>query len=503
MNKFLLIFLSLVLCLPVVYAQYAPANGDTVNYRFVSFSFPASAKAVEYRLEIAQGVNNNEVFFKKNIITSSVSKDSRFIEMLPAFSQSYTWRITWLNKKGKETGKTHFQHFHIGSSKYTDTTRFRVRLIDTGYGYDSLFMFMDCTRTINDINGLPIWYLPDIPGIVNENSTVRDLKVTPFSTITFLADNRAVEIDYNGNVLWQAPNSGKVSGDTSEYYHHEFTRLKNGNYMVAGHYFEYRQLPDQKDTSVNKIGVLEKRGNIFFKKLAMGSLIEYNAGKDIIWYWKSGEYFSDADLFTKQTYRGLITSSTHMNGFYFDESNKVIYTTYRDVNRIVKISYPSGMVLAAYGENFTNNNTLAGDGWFYGIHHPTILADGTLCIFNNNHRSDHPADISEKQTSTILIIREPYKNSEQLSIISTIRCNIDTFATSHSGAGGSVYELPNRDLLTCMGSANRTFIIDRKNNIKWNALYEMRNEQAWIPYSCYRISPLPHQQLVSITLKRK
>jgi hypothetical protein len=478
-----------------------PAGGDTLNYRLTAFSVPTHDKATGYRLEIAQGINNNEVFFNKNIITKTLSKDSRIIETLPAFNQAYTWRIIYLSKNSKELSKTKFSHFTTGWSKYLDTTKFRVNVLDTATGYDSLYMFMDCTRTINDIHGHTIWYLPNIPGIVDENSTVRDLKITPFSTITFLADSRAVEIDYNGNLLWKAPNDGKISGDTAEYYHHEFTRLGNGNYMVAGHRFEFRKIPSTEDTAINKGGQIEKRPDGYYKKILFGTLIEYSIDKNIVWSWRSGDYFSDDDVFVKKTARGFVNSSTHMNGFYFDEKTQAIYTTYRDVNRIVKISYPSGRLLTAYGENFSPTHHMEGNGWFYGLHHSTILSDGSLCIFNNNNRADIPSEQSEKMISEVLILKEPASPAEKLVKTFSFPCNIDTMANYHSAAGASVYELQSGALLTCMGSANRAFIVDRNKNVLWNSLYEMRPDNKWTPYSCYRISPLYISQLQQLLLK--
>ncbi len=42
--------------------------------------------------------------------------------------------------------------------------------------------------------------------------------------------------------------SGAVSGDTEEHFHHEFTRLHNGHYMVLGN--EYVQPLLQKNTTM-------------------------------------------------------------------------------------------------------------------------------------------------------------------------------------------------------------------------------------------------------------
>jgi len=67
-------------------------------------------------------------------------------------------------------------------------------------------------------------YLPFIEG---RNPAPTDLKLTTFGTITFISGN-AYEVDYNGKVLWQAPNNGYVSHMDHEILHHEFTRCRTG-----------------------------------------------------------------------------------------------------------------------------------------------------------------------------------------------------------------------------------------------------------------------------------
>ncbi len=85
------------------------------------------------------------------------------------------------------------------------------------------------------MEGLPVWYLPDIEGINGEEYNPRDIKITQHGTLTFLFENRgAYEINFKGDVLWKAPRKNDVTNDTAENYHHELTRLANGHYMVMG-----------------------------------------------------------------------------------------------------------------------------------------------------------------------------------------------------------------------------------------------------------------------------
>src|SRR5690606_31950324 len=139
------------------------------------------------------------------------------------------------------------------------------------------------------------------------------------------------EIDYEGNVLWSGPNDGRVSGDTTDQYHHQITKLSNGNYMTIGN-----TLIDPNTVQSDNTTTAEASQQ---SKLPCGTIIEYEPDGDIAWLWNSCNYLHQGD------------PTTHFNSFYFDERNNVVYTTYRNISRVVKAAYPSGQVLALYGHN--------------------------------------------------------------------------------------------------------------------------------------------------------
>ena len=137
----------------------------------------------------------------------------------------------------------------------------------------------------------------------------------------------------------------------------------------------------------------------------MGTIIEYDSSKNIVWSWKSSGYFTDADLFTKKSPKGELVASTHQNSFFFDEKERCIYTSFRDINRVVKIEYPSGRILAQYGENYLHNPAITADGLFYGQHCCRTSAAGDLYLFNNNFKGrGAPLDAS---ASAITVIKQP------------------------------------------------------------------------------------------------
>lgn len=105
------------------------------------------------------------------------------------------------------------------------------------------------------MNGKPVWYLP---AQLAENNNVRDIKLTRHGTITYVIDELGVyETNYNGNIVWQGPNNGVVSKDRLEHYHHEFTRLNNGDYMALAQNFQYWKKSTSGDTVLKYLPVNE------------------------------------------------------------------------------------------------------------------------------------------------------------------------------------------------------------------------------------------------------
>ncbi len=471
-------------------ATHWPKENSTLNYRLVGFSPPGDKMADYYLLEVAEGINNNDVYFKKNRILTDTSVSPKIVALLPAFGKSYTWRITYLNNKYKTKDKTPLYHFSTGTLLYADTGKYRLHIIQKDTTHKDLFVLLDATRTMYEASGAqPVWYLPSIPGIVDNQTAIRDLKPTLHGTITFLAGDKICETDYEGNILWRGPDNGKISNDSSEFYHHEFTRLQNGNYMAAG--TEHIAWPDDDSASLDSVQHKRRRG--FDNKALCGTLIEYDSLGNIVWFWKSSTYFSYADLFARMPGTN-VTAKTHLNGFYFDEKNKFIYVSFRDVNRIVKIYYPEKRVVAAYGAKYAGNDDRVGNSYFYGQHNCRISAGGDLYLFNNNAILQKGEDKRPNNKSSLLVLKEPSKSGDTLSKKWEFSCIIDDYASAKSLGGGSICELADGSFLSSMGTVNRVFIVSKDKKLLWNVLVEMNAGITWEPFASYRASAIENRQ---------
>jgi hypothetical protein len=342
-----------------------------------------------------------------------------------------------------------------------------------------------------DMNGRPVWYMPTIDGLNNESlRDVRDMKLSPQGTITFLLNNIPYEINYNGEVLWKGPDDGRISGDTSEHYHHEFTRLNNGNYMVLGTELAKWKLPDSVSRTLLQDGrtIYDSTEHAWYMKLEFGTIIEYNANKEPVWTWRSVNYFRASDVQSKIN-GNLRSRDVHENSFFFDERSKIIYVSFRNISRILKVQYPQGNVINAYGDKYNNAGVAENkNNLFCNQHSVKRSSNGHLYLFNNNF-------CNKGAVPKIVIVEEPNDGKSDLKKIWEYDCPMEggaTFARVPFASGGNVLELADHDMFASVTNDVYAdiFIVSADKKILWSAIPEKYNlvEVNWDPLFQYRAS---------------
>ena len=494
-NLYTLLICSMVMMLLLsipskVNAQIFPKEGSKLHYRLVGFSFPRASETERYTLEIANGNYNSEDSFKGKVIISLTASENRLIAEVPSFGCQYTWRVISV-ANSVTTTKSELHHFSTNIIPNVDTNISRFRITKNTDKYKDAYVFLDGKRTLNDINGHPIWYLPALPAFNNENlRDLRDLKLSPQGTITFLLNEQAYEINYNGDILWKGPNNGVVSGKIFERYHHEFTRLANGHYMVLGSENVLWKLNPTKDTSLlHNDKIIRDSSNTIKQKIEFGTLIEYDEKGNVVWRWKSSEYFKGSDLSHRKTANGMFDIDTHENSFFYDEKAKVIYISFRNISSVLKIKYPEGKVLNTYGSIYMPHVTTNSNDLFCYQHSCRHSQNGYLYLFDNNSCN---AGASPK----IVIIQEPKSEKEKIKRVWEYECNVDGKpATIQEDdkltRGGNVIELPDSSLFVSMCSKySAVFIVNRDKKILWSGVPENWNQgqNKWNATIQYRAS---------------
>ncbi len=496
--------IALFFCLTLpgkIWTQTLPKEGSKLNYRIIGFSFPEYDKDCKYKIELAQGTYYNESLFEKNIIASFSGDTNRIIGEVPAFGKEYTWRTIYIgsdsygmNRNTKNKGNA-LHHFSTMITPVVDTNLYRLRIMKNADQNSEFYVLSDATGTLYDMNGSPVWFLPALMDM--DTLLCQNFKITNSGTIiggwkNKHAQTEAYEINYNGDILWAAPNDGNVSGDSIEYYHHDFTKLNNGNYMILGTEFKQLKLPGVVSTKImnhqNNV-MYDSINKAFYQKVEFGTIIEYDINGDIVWSWKSSKYFIGSDVYKHTSSDGIFDiSDTHENAFYFDEKAKAIYVSCKNINRILKVQYPSGKILKVYGKLNTPDDPGYDNNLFHGQHNCRLTKEGYISVYNNN-------DLDSGSLPTLLLMQEPVSEKDTLKKVWEYQCTTERGTTENVpsfAAKGSVMELADGSFLACMTSVEycKIFIVNRDKRILWSAMPERwyPNEHKWKAIVEYRAS---------------
>ncbi len=453
------LFFFFVLICPLG-AQILPKEGSNLNYRLIGFSFPLEKNAGKSSLEIAKGNWSTEEAFKKNIIKKQPCKTNKIVIELASFGSQYSWRVVYTDaKQVTKAGELH--HFSTDINKRVNMDSTRLRIAKTNEKYKDDFLFIDHSGVLYDMKGAPVWFLPKGDEII---SSIRDMKLSAFGTITYLAKDSAYEVNYAGDIIWQGPNNGKVSGDSAERYHHEFKRMANGHYMLLGDEVVLwkKKLLTANDSNIAAPAAI---------KAHFGTIIEYNEKGDVVWTWRSSGYFIKSDVNYYDGSRTGEEDPVHENAFYFDEQHKIIYVGFKNISRILKVKYPEGTVIESYGEIYKAGIPASGNGLFCSQHSIGLTENGYLYMFNNN-------TCNEGKAATVILMKEPGPGEEGLKKVWEYVCPVEAGRPPLFTTGGNVVELKDHSLLVCMGlTMNKILIVGRDKKIAWSAFNE-----AWSPY---------------------
>lgn len=200
-------------------ATVLPGENAVLNYRVIGFSFPTHQDTKQYILEIARTQCKTEAEFARNIVLKTKGTNAHFIAEVPDFGSAYTWRIVYMNDR-TVVGHSNFYHFTTGKNPVSDK---RLIVKTKKHGNLAGYILVDGTGLIYDIDGKPVWYLPDAS---LHNGT--DMKLSETGTMTLMANGNAYELNYFGSILWRAAKHDSIDLNC----HHEFCKLANGHYMV-------------------------------------------------------------------------------------------------------------------------------------------------------------------------------------------------------------------------------------------------------------------------------
>lgn len=491
-TKFSFSFLFLVCVIFYTRADILPRDNSRINYTSVYFEE-----------ELVTGAHSYELVLYSDSARLNQEGGHFFIRTggsVPAFHASglnwsmfYFWRVEAYDQDHKLIRPAKLHHFSttriiVGFANATEAW-LDIKTNKREKHAEGLLM-IDYTRCVYNRNGTAVWTLPNIPGIVDEETQIRDLKFTRDHTITFLTDRNAVEIDLEGNVLWKAPSRFVFEKDTI-LYHHDLKKTVRGTYVVLGtrkvNRLMYGNYTEKQIQDASEITMINGKP---YKKAQITVVLEFDKNGKLVWFWDANHYISDEDLAYKKGGNGLPIFSTHANAFSESEDGKTIYVGFRDLSRIVKVDKGSKKVKMSYGEKFPSGEARVANSAFRKQHDGTITKRKTLLIFNNNEPATKEG---ERSVSKLIEVKEDIGPNDS-AVIWSFALDFDNLTTGFSPGGGNVTELPNSNLLLSAGTLNRILEVTRDKEVVWDALLMMRvrNDPNWRPFPQYRCSWIPY-----------
>jgi len=463
-----------------------PREGSKLNYRLIGFSIGESPKQPVYNIEVAKGDLKDAASFLNSIVAVFECTGVKNVFEVPSFGTDYTWRVVYPGAKTAGTGKMH--HFSTLKNEHVDTSLLRLRVMKpAAIQYREDFVSVDAGGVLYDMKGNPVWFIPDTNGI---GGYLGDLKFTANHTLTFIRGQDAYEIGFDARVLWKAPTHSDPHDTSHVRYHHEFTKLSNGHYMILGTELvrcKRIKTADSSYTVVSANGTTAEG----YRISRFGTLVEYDSKGRVVWSWKSSEHLIGSDFDYIDDRDSMMRIDPHENAFYFDEKNQTIYLGFRDLNRFMKIGYPSGKVTGIYGKIFKPGQRETGSGLFCHQHNILRTHDGLLCFFNNNSCSNTDS------MPTVAMLREPGAPGGELEKVWEHTCTAEIDSPKKYASGGNVAELPDGSFFVCMGSEySKLFIVNRDGKEQWTALPEKyyETEGRWRSNHQYRAAIITRKQ---------
>ena len=171
------------------------------------------------------------------------------------------------------------------------------------------------------------------------------------------------EIDPNNNIIFSTPQEFTM--------HHDFKKTTYGTYYGPSNIWENHNCPESESEEVTWIG---------------DKIVEFDQNGNLIWSWDVFDHIDTTE------YNPVDIASceseafdwTHMNEVYFDESTNSVYTSLRNLSRIIKIDYPTGDIIWELGDPTLMDTVYFDDDYnFSRQHNVKKLENGNIIFFDN------------------------------------------------------------------------------------------------------------------------
>ncbi len=450
-----------------IHGQYLPKDAAKLNYNQIYFEYPINKNAKFYKLHLAYDSVENKQDFTSFLIKTQTGKATfTKIEGLK-FGRKYKWLVE-TTLKNNEVVKSEIHYFSLYYCPYADTSKYKFKQYYNKKDHiEDGIIWLDQMHCAIDRNLNVVWFLAPIIDDFKEEKQIRDFRIYNDETISFISDGEAYHITKDLNIIWKAPNDGKVSGEKKENYHHSFEKLSNGNYMILGNQFIELEKVDTKDTADRRIEFC--------------TLIEFNKNKEVVWSWKLIDNMP-LDLLANTETNGIF--NTHCNSFSISKDGRKILLGFRDISRIIEIEKSSGKILRSFGKKLNMSDTLVFETDLFRFPHDAkYLTDILISVLNNNDPKD--GAISSLDFYTL-----PLNKKQTLTRNFYFKFDFDKITSGKSTKLGNALILSNKNILINQGVVNRIVEINSKTKMPLWDLVVTKNYSngGWNIFPIYRVN---------------
>lgn len=468
LRTFLLLVYSLLLCGMCEAGQdYYPPDSAIVHCKMVSFTWPHTFGASGYQLQVTSGRGDN--MFENNIVDSTISPPGIIIREGLNFSNAYSWRIRPIIMDEDTTLWQSARCFSIIDLPDSLQEAFQTEVHDqdnlqAGYTVTSAYGTVYGFNAVGEI----YWYIPGPEGWFRSNFDIRMLP-----TGKFLSNHSGgVRIfTVNDETLWHSDDYGNYN------FHHEVFPMPGGTFLGVRHNTHRRIMGE--DTTLWKTDYLQE--------------IDRNGNE--VWRWDCWEHISHEDYDSvdyAQVPPGGLFGWTHANACPFDPRDNSIYFSIRNLNRIVKIAYPSGDIVWSMGTEMISGDVDFGNNLeFYRQHAPQPLPNGNLLLYDNHWYHANQGD----HFSRAIEIEFDNEREEPAEIAWQYRHEF-------SSTQGDADRLENGNTLIATGGTGSFYEVNSEGELLWEAhtnfragTYRSERIADFYPYT-FVVSGPPEQFLV-------
>lgn len=438
-KHFILLLSFITFCLPIVslgQGELYPPEGLIVSCKQLRFAWQSDGNESAFQIQISE--DDGEEEFGEIRLNRFLSMPAAIVRNTIEFSTDYKWRVRPIISEGDTLDWSDTHHFStiilpdsVRNAFQTEThIRDQYQLgftITANYG----------TLLGIDRDGEIYWYIPGEPTWWVGSFDVRQLPSGEFLSIL----NRGARLfTPNDETIWNSRDIRNIG------FHHEIFPMPSGTFLGLVSDAHWRV----EDGDSTEWGV--------------SNIIEINRNGNVVWRWNFWDHVSREDydslLFTQVPPNGHF-DWTHCNACPFQESDSTIFLSVRNLNRIIKIAYPSGDIIWSMGIPMQSGIVDFGENLqFYRQHATEPLANGNLLFFDNHWSLDGDNDFSRAFELDIDLERD-----DPAQIVWEYRHEF-------SMTQGDADRLPNGNTLITTGQTGTFYEVNSEEELVWQASHE-------------------------------